>query len=133
MTHAKLEDLRILSIDDDPFILDVITTTLNHLGIARVETRTTAAAALDLIARDGESIDVVLCDLHMPDMDGIEFMSELVAREFNGCFAVVSGAGEVIVDMAKKLAGARGIRFLGSLQKPFRAKNLGDLLEKALS
>jgi CheY-like chemotaxis protein len=77
MTGKKLENLRILSIDDDVFMLEFITTILNQLGVNQVETLDNATRALAFIKEHGEAIDVILCDLLMTEMDGIEFMDAL--------------------------------------------------------
>jgi signal transduction histidine kinase len=69
---------RILVIDDDPHIGDAI-----RESLARehdVVTVTSAAAALRLIEL-GEPFDLILCDLMMPTMTGMELHDELARRE----------------------------------------------------
>jgi CheY-like chemotaxis protein len=66
---------RILAVDDEPLVANAI-----RRALAReyeVVTETSPRAALDLAARG--SFDVVICDLMMPEMTGMDFFSELSA------------------------------------------------------
>lgn len=68
---------RVLVIDDEPFLGDAVRRALGkqHLVVAVTD----AADALARLQR-GERYDVVLCDLMMPGMDGIEFHRRLSAE-----------------------------------------------------
>ncbi len=65
---------RVLVIDDEPMIASVVTRSLR--AEHDVITTTRAVEALERL-RSGESFDVILCDLMMPEMSGIEFHAEL--------------------------------------------------------
>lgn len=132
MTNEKLQNLRVLSVDDDPFMLEIFTETLARIGIEDVVTKDTAAEALDYIKENVASIDILLCDLYMPKMDGIEFMSELLSFGFAGKVILISGASENVILAAEKLAEARGTQILGTLKKPVLTENLRALLLKAV-
>lgn len=132
MSQTNLEDLRILCLDDHAFMLDIMAARLEKLGISQVVTRETAVEALALLKDNLNAYDVLLCDLNMPDVDGIEFMQELSASGYAGGVGIVSGAHDVMIQIAEAFADARGIRFLGTLKKPFTTKELGYLLSKAI-
>jgi signal transduction histidine kinase/CheY-like chemotaxis protein len=68
--------LRILAVDDEPAALALVTATLEGPGIEVIEA-TGGRRALEL-ARGG-SLDLVVCDLMMPDLDGFEVVAELKA------------------------------------------------------
>jgi CheY-like chemotaxis protein len=74
---TTLEGIRVLAVDDSPDALDVVATALASAG-ARVRTATSGAAALALV--EEELPDVLLCDLAMPDMDGIDVLRQVRAR-----------------------------------------------------
>ncbi|HEX7507053.1 MAG TPA: ATP-binding protein, partial [Polyangia bacterium] len=69
---------RILAIDDEPIVGTALKRVLGKDN--EVVTETSARKALDRI-RAGEHFDLILCDLMMPDMTGLDFYNEL--REFS--------------------------------------------------
>lgn len=60
----------LLAVDNSPVNLNLLVSTLGPLGY-RVTTATTAKEALALLRENPP--DIILSDLHMPDMDGYEF------------------------------------------------------------
>lgn len=133
MNRKNLQDLSILYLDDHAVMLDIMAARLGKLGISRVVTKETAVEALALVKDDLNAFDILLCDLNMPDVDGIEFMQELSASGYTGGVGIVSGAHDVMIQIAEAFAGARGIRFLGTLKKPVTTEELTRLLSKALA
>ena len=67
----------ILVIDDSPIIRLVVSTTLAGAGHTVLEA---ADGRLGLDELDGKAIDMVICDLNMPHMDGIAFVRAARAR-----------------------------------------------------
>ena len=133
MSQTKLENLSILCMDDHAFMLDIMVARLAKLGISRVITGETAGDTLALVNTDLKAFDVLLCDLNMPDFDGIEFMRELSSTGYAGGVGIVSGAHDVVIEAAEDFAEARGIRLIGTLTKPFTTDEHGQLLSKALA
>lgn len=70
----SLHGLRILMVDDDPGTVETFKLLLESEG-ATVQTATSGEQALKML--DGNAPDVVLSDLGMPGMDGIEFVEKL--------------------------------------------------------
>ena len=71
--------LRILAVDDDKDLLNALQAALefSHLATTGVAT---AGAAIELLKK--ESFDLVLLDILLPDMDGLEACSRI--REISG-------------------------------------------------
>jgi CheY-like chemotaxis protein len=132
MITKKLEDLRILSLDDDIFMLDIIAQTLKEIGITHIKTYSSAKSALAYFNKHEESVDVLLCDLYMPDMDGIEMLTELAKMGFKGAVFIISSADYVMIHSMTVLAKARGIKVLGHLPKPIMMDELQIHLENLL-
>jgi two-component system, OmpR family, copper resistance phosphate regulon response regulator CusR len=63
--------IRALLADDDPLLLDVLTTIFEHLG-SEVACATTGGELLDYIA--GEEFDIIVTDVAMPWMSGLQVM-----------------------------------------------------------
>ena len=135
---TKLEHLRVMILDDDSFMRHILTETLNQIGVTDVIVQKDGPSALVFILAQepDDAIDVLLCDLHMPNMDGIEFISKLAdsATEIglDLGLVIVSGADNLIIRMANLLAGAQGMEVLGVLRKPVAKDDLCAVLEKAL-
>ena len=65
---------KVLLVDDDSYVLSAYSRQLR--GRFAVQTATSGAEGLEL-ARENESFEVVVSDLKMPHMDGIEFLSRI--------------------------------------------------------
>ncbi len=65
---------RVLLVDDDPLLLDVLSTVLD-LEEFDVVSATNGEAALEIAASD--HVDVVVCDVRMPGTDGLEVCRRL--------------------------------------------------------
>lgn len=130
MNKRDISKIRVLVVDDDTFMLDVITATLKGIGIEDVKTALSGSDALALLDKGGDEIDVVMCDLYMPEMDGIEFLDLMMASKFNGSVVLFSGVNQQMLKRAGQLAEARQIKILGCLEKPLTEEDLENLLSQ---
>ena len=121
--------MKILIVDDDAFILQLASKMLEKNGYANVDTAHSGAEALEKIGGTDTPPELVLCDLKMPEMDGLEFARNLVDYQYKGAVIIVSGADRRILDSAEKLLKAHKINVLGQLQKPFNSEDLTALLD----
>jgi EAL domain-containing protein (putative c-di-GMP-specific phosphodiesterase class I)/FixJ family two-component response regulator len=122
--------LRILVLDDEPFMLKLLGRVLANLGFSQVTTCDSGRAALESFDSPNNPPDLILLDLNMPEMDGIEFMRRLVERRYTGSLILVSSEDERMLQTAEKLVRAHKISALGHLRKPVKPEELSALLEK---
>src|ERR1022692_1210730 len=111
----------ILLVDDDPIMLSVQSHMLRSMGYEHVASVGNAHAACDLLNSHqalGQPIDIIICDLNMPEIDGIEFLQMLNAAKFVCSVILLSGEGARIMHTVQKLLSGRGLRILGALKKP---------------
>ncbi len=73
--ESDKKNLKILLIDDDKFLLDMYILKFKKSGLD-IETAPNGAVALDKI-RSGSNYDIILSDIIMPSMDGIEMLKLL--------------------------------------------------------
>lgn len=69
--------MRILAVDDDPFIIEILELALLSLGYESVEVAQCAAEALDKADISTLPYDCILLDIQMPETDGIELCAML--------------------------------------------------------
>ena len=118
-----------LVVDDEEFIRTLLGRILQKMGVDNLRTANSGMEALATIDADGAP-DIVLCDLNMPEMDGVEFLRHLVDREFQGGIALISGEDKRILQTAVQLGEAQNLNILGALSKPITPPALTELLSK---
>lgn len=126
----NIPDIKILLVDDDTFILKILTKMLNNQGIMSVDTSDNGLDALAKIDHVDTCPDLILLDLNMPNMDGIEFVRHLVERKYPGNLVLVSGEDERMLKTAEKLVHAHQIPMLGYLHKPVSPDKLTEIIKK---
>ncbi|MBI3145918.1 MAG: EAL domain-containing response regulator [Pseudogulbenkiania sp.] len=121
--------MKILLIDDEPFALKLLSRQFATLGFENVTLCGGGHDALSLLESGADGIDLIFCDLQMPEMDGVEFVRHLVRIGYSGGLVLVSGEDGRILQTVERLAKAHQLHVLGTLQKPVSSVELGQLLE----
>ncbi|MCA1616712.1 MAG: response regulator, partial [Acidobacteria bacterium] len=118
------KDVRILVVDDEPMMADSLKQNLTEEGYT-VDTASNGAEAIELFDRGGHH--VAICDVQLPDMDGIEVLKHIKDTRPASEVIIVTGYGTVERAVEATKAGA-----FWFLQKPFDFEVLQPLVEKAL-
>lgn len=86
--------------------------------------------ALEILEESDYSVDLVLCDLCMPEMNGLEFLQALDARDALDSCPVIILTGDAREARAQEAlrCGARRL-----VAKPFTAEALSEALDEVLS
>ena len=122
--------IKILILDDDTFMLKLLSRMLAKLGYTAITTCDNGSDALQKIDRADTCPDLILLDLNMPDMDGIEFVRHLVDHRYHGQLILVSGEDERMLKTAEKLVHAHKIPMPGYVHKPVDANKLSEILQR---
>jgi EAL domain-containing protein (putative c-di-GMP-specific phosphodiesterase class I)/CheY-like chemotaxis protein len=123
---------RVLLVDDEAFIRAIVIRALSQLGCAQFLEASNGHEALAILNAPEARIDLLLCDLDMPDMDGIELVRHLAKRKVNPAIAFVSGVQSGGLRAAEALARAYGLRTLGCVAKPVSKDELQRILDQML-
>jgi EAL domain-containing protein (putative c-di-GMP-specific phosphodiesterase class I)/ActR/RegA family two-component response regulator len=118
----------ILLLDDDVFTLKLIHRMLEKEGWTNVVACAAGHAALAEMDTSDSPPALIMFDLNMPAMDGIEFIRELAKRNFVGNLIMISGVDARLLQTAEKLVQAYGLRLLGCLTKPVLPAELAALM-----
>ena len=122
--------LRILILDDESFMLKLLARVLLNLGFTQLTSCNSGRAALATFDSPISPPELILLDLNMPEMDGVEFVRHLVDRRYTGSLILISGEDERMLQAAETLVRAHQISVLGHLRKPVEPAALSKLLEK---
>ena len=120
-----MTDRRLLVIDDEPEIGELVVQVAVGLGfeaVAEVDATRLEPAYL-------ERFELVVLDLMMPGVDGIEMLRKFSALGRKPALVLVSGLDQRMLDSARQVAEAQGLRVCETLQKPFRPAALRAVLE----
>jgi two-component system chemotaxis response regulator CheY len=124
--------LRVLVIDDEPFMREILTRVLRDLGVRTVVVANDGKAALEKCKVLGTRLDLVICDLEMPVMNGFQFVAALrsstdpVRKDVP--VLIVTGHGET--DYVKQ---AIGLGINGFVVKPISQNVVEQRIRKALA
>jgi DNA-binding NtrC family response regulator len=119
------KDVRILIIDDEQLMTDSLRQHFVHDGYS-VDTAATGAEAIERFDQGGHH--VAICDLQLPDMDGLEVMRHIKETRPLTDVIVVTGYGTVPLAVEATKAGA-----FDFVQKPFDFEELHLKVQHALT
>ncbi|HYL99293.1 MAG TPA: sigma-54 dependent transcriptional regulator [Blastocatellia bacterium] len=114
----------ILVVDDEEQMLDALKLNLQQLGYG-VSTARNGSEAVALFA--GKEFDLVVADLQLPDMEGIEVLRRIKEKQPTIEVIIISGYGSVAKAVEATKAGA-----FHFVEKPFEFDTLQLLIDRAL-
>ena len=118
---------RVLVIDDEPSVCELIETVAESIGFDAWSARTRDEIEDAL----GGRFDLVVLDLSLGDIDGIEIMGRLADVRRGLPIVLVSGADTALLASAKRIAEMQRLRVVATLAKPFGIDTLGTALTEA--
>jgi EAL domain-containing protein (putative c-di-GMP-specific phosphodiesterase class I)/FixJ family two-component response regulator len=125
---ADISRLAFLVVEDQGFQRWATGNLLERLGARRVVCVGDGREALAVLAEPGSDIDVVVSDLDMPGMDGMELIRHMATFEAAISVVLASGLESGLIDSVSALGQAHGLPVLGSVQKPVTEKKLRAVL-----
>ncbi|MBI5860981.1 MAG: EAL domain-containing response regulator [Rhodocyclales bacterium] len=126
MTAAK--GLIALVVEDDDFQRRTVARMLRSLGAPEVREARDGKQALASM-QGAAPADLVVCDLDMPEMDGMEFIRHLGQANSAASIIICSAQDSALLNSVDKMARAYGVRLLGVIEKPVTLQGLEDLIK----
>lgn len=125
-------ELKILILDDEPFMLKLLERQLGNLGYRQMRSFDNGVEALAELEAEGSEPDVILLDINMPGMDGVEVVRHLSERGYAGGLILVSGEDDRMLGASEKLAREHRLKVQGTIHKPPTPAILAALLDRWL-
>lgn len=126
MSATDLSGLRAVVVDDDALMTELISMLLRDCGLEQIRTANAGEAALELLA--AHPAHLLICDLNMPGMDGVQLINRVAALDPRPAILLLSGEDPRILDSSRQFAEAKQLTVLGVLRKPVARDPLLTLL-----
>jgi len=132
MSEIDFSSLTVLVIEDEPSLNELLDLFLQNIGFEKTTKSFNGLDALEQLRVGGVKPDIILCDLKMPEMDGMEFLS--IIRSDPGLalketpVLVLTGNKE-----DKSINEAIAIGIHGYLVKPVMLEDLHKNISQALT
>jgi CheY-like chemotaxis protein len=117
----------VMVVEDDPVSQQMVARLLEGIGVGETVTANNGAHALEMLAAREKDLDLVICDVSMPEMDGYEFVRRLrygAAPTFKNVPVLILTAK----DSERNVQHARILKIDGFFVKPPSK----EVLEKAI-
>lgn len=125
----KVSELNFLIVEDVDFQRKMVVGMLHSLGAKSIKDVANGKQALAImIGAKGKTIDVIICDLNMPVMDGVEFLGHLSQLNHKAAIILFSSADTKLLNSAGKMTNFYGLKLLGQIVKPIMPEQIEELL-----
>ena len=125
-----IPDLHYLVAEDHEFQRKTLVMALKSLGAKHVLEAADGRAALDYFSDLTEQIDIIICDLEMPNMDGMEFIRHVGNSGAPVSIILTSGMERSVISSVETMTREYGINLLGAIEKPATPQKLRELIER---
>jgi EAL domain-containing protein (putative c-di-GMP-specific phosphodiesterase class I)/DNA-binding NarL/FixJ family response regulator len=122
----------VLIVDDSAVQRRVGAALCRELGITCVHEASNGQEALALLDALEAQPSLLVIDLEMPTMDGLELLRHLGRRNLRAPVIVASSRERTLVQSVQDLGAALGLRIWGTLQKPLTFETLGAVLRDGM-
>jgi len=127
----KASELNILVVEDDDFQRRMVISMLRSLDVTEICDAGDGKQALDMLhAENAKVVDIAICDMNMPEMDGMEFLRHLGQEKAATSIIILSVLDSALLASVAKMSLAYGIKLLGVIEKPITLAQLEVLISQ---
>lgn len=120
----QIANLNFLVVEDQGFQRWATCQLLENLGARVVFEAADGREALRILQHSEEKIDIIISDLDMPGMDGLEFMRHVAETGATVSVIIASALDPALIGSVETMTAAYGINVLGAIRKPITAQAL---------
>ena len=120
----EIDKTRFLVVEDHQFQRWLADSILREAGAKHIYAAADGVAALDLLSILDPPVDVVVSDLDMPGMDGMELLRHIAAQRHRAALVIVTSMDPKVASAVETMARTLEVTFLGTIQKPLTARKL---------
>ncbi len=133
MSQTQATSIRVLVIDDQRAMREILRHLLGQIGVRDVANAEDGEAALDMLhSPRAKEPDLIICDLHMEKMDGMDFCNRLRHDKTDVLRAIpviiLTGEQDTFVHDVTRQVGATTV-----LVKPISAGDLEAQIDRPLA
>ena len=124
------DKINVLIVDDQKTMRKIVRQLLSQQGFKQVTEAEDGAEALRLMEiheHQENAFDVIICDLYMDGMDGLQFANALRRAKINTPILILTGESDIFMHGVTKQAGATKV-----LVKPISGSDLAREIEAAV-
>lgn len=123
-----LDNLSFLVAEDHDFQRNILVRMLQCVGAKTIHQATDGHSALKVLKDPACSVDIVISDLEMPGMDGMEFIRNLGENGARVSIILASALESKLLASIETMSEAYGINLLGVIEKPLTPGKLMPLI-----
>ena len=124
----KIDAMNVLVVEDDDAQREMLLEMLKRLNVRKVSSASNRRDAFGLIEKQVPPPDVIICDLDMPSVDGLEFVRRASQADCRSALVIASARDNALLASTARMATAYGGNVLGSIPKPISLASLQSLL-----
>ncbi|MFI4986714.1 MAG: EAL domain-containing protein [Alphaproteobacteria bacterium] len=124
----RIDELHFLVAEDHDFQRRTLVRILRSLGAKHVVEAGDGKMALELFRNSPQAVDIIISDLDMPGMDGMELIRHIGDAGVPVAMILSSAVDRSLLSSVETMTKAYGITLLGAIEKPVSPKKLLALL-----
>ncbi|HEX7341048.1 MAG TPA: EAL domain-containing response regulator [Rhodanobacteraceae bacterium] len=116
-------------VEDHDFQRHVALRLARQLGVGNLLDAPDGHSALATLRQQAQTVDVILVDLDLPRMDGIEFIDHVARDKLAQAVVVLTALDPALLNTVQIMARDSGMRVLGTIEKPLTLAKLEEALD----
>jgi len=125
----KIADIHFLVAEDHDFQRKMLAGMLVRLGAQHIIEAADGRAAFEMMQVLTQPVDIIICDLDMPGMDGMEFIRLIGEAGLPVSMILSSSHERSLIASVGTMTKAYGINLLGTIEKPATVQKLETLIK----